>query len=306
MSDSEDQNKGIFTGLAAHDFQRAYQKGFFRAIIKKITGKDTGLLSFDKIRRSLNIKAESDKGLREVEIDQIIGSLNRYQDFDESFLPRQTFTRSRWQEIDKALLRGEYLPPVDLYKIGDYYFVIDGNHRVSVAREKGQKYIDAHVRELKLPFEISGEFNWQKILLKQEKADFLEKTRLDQVRPDLSIDLTLAGQYHKLLEHIDVHRYYLSQNEHREISYEEAVLSWVNNIYMPMVQVIEEQNILDNFPDRTEADLYLWVIEHLAFIQQRYPSGIDYREAANNFTRERETIFVRIAKFLKKMFGLKK
>ena len=149
--------------------------------------------------------------MQEVEIEKIIGSLNRYQDFDESFLPRQTHTRNRLQNIDKVHLRGEYLPPVELYKIENFFFVIDGNHRVSVAREKGQKFIDAHVIELELPYSIGNDFNWQEVLLKQEKADFLERTKINELRPDIQIDLTLAGQYKKLLEHIDVHRYFLSQ-----------------------------------------------------------------------------------------------
>lgn len=298
MSNGQGREKDVFSGLAAHDFQRAYQKSFFRAVLKKITGKESGLLSFNSIRNSLIVEGETDRGMREVEIDKIIGSLSRYEDFDESFLPRQTYTRSRWQAIDKALMRGEYLPPVELFKIGDFFFVIDGNHRVSVAKEKGQKFIDAHIRELNLPYSITGEFNWQDILLKQGRANFFKKTRLNELRPQIDISLTIAGQYHKLLEHIDVHRYYLSQTQQREIAYQEAVLSWVDNIYSPMVDVIREQNILELFPNRSGTDLYLWIIEHLAYIQQRFPSGIGFREAARDFSRKRKNIFERIGKFL--------
>ncbi len=299
MRNGEERGKDVFSGLATHDFQRAYQKSFFHAILKKITGKGSGLLSFDAIRRSLDVEGETDRGMREVEIDKIIGSLSRYEDFDESFLPRQTHTRGRWQAIDKALMRGEFLPPVELYKIGDFFFVIDGNHRVSVAREKGQKFIDAHIRELEIPFPISGEFNWQSIQLKQGKANFLKRTRLNELKPEVDINLTIAGQYHKLLDHIDVHRYYLSQTQQMEISYQDAVLSWVDNIYLPMIDVIREQKIMGLFPDRSESDLYVWIIEHLAYIQQRFPSGIGFREAARDFSRKRKSIWEKIKKFLK-------
>lgn len=299
MSNGEERDKDVFSGLAVHDFQRAYQKSFFRAILKKITGKESGLFSFDAIRRSLDVEGETDRGLREVEIDKIIGSLSRYDEFDESFLPRQTHTRGRWQAIDKALMRGEHLPPVELYKIGDFFFVIDGNHRVSVAREKGQKFIDAHIRELEIPFPISGEFNWQSIQLKQGKVNFLKRTRLNEIKPEVDIHLTIAGQYHKLLEHIDVHRYYLSQTQQMEISYQDAVLSWVDNIFSPMIDVIREQKIMSHFPDRTESDLYVWIIEHLAYIKQRFPSGIGFHEAASDFSRKRKSIWEKIKKFLK-------
>jgi hypothetical protein len=305
MGDNEDRKNGVYSGLAVHDFQRAYQRSFFRAILNKIAGKETDLLSFNMIKHALDIKGETDKGMQEVEIEKIIGSLNRYEDFDDSFLPKQTYTRDRWQQIDRALMRGENLPPIDLYKIGDFYFVIDGNHRVSVAKEKGQKFIDAHVRELKLPFSITGEFNWQKVLLKQEKRDFLKKTHLDELRPDLDIDLTLAGQYHRLLEHIDVHRYYISQNDHREVPYQEAVEKWLQDIYLPMIEVIREQGIMDDFPERTESDLYLWIIEHLAYIRNRYPFEIGYREAASDFSREHESIFQKFIGFFKGILGKK-
>ncbi|MBM3137008.1 MAG: hypothetical protein FJZ98_02350 [Chloroflexi bacterium] len=299
MSDNEGREKDIFSGLAVHDFQRAYQKSFFRAILKKITGKESGLFSFDAIRKSLVIKGETDRGLREVEIDKIIGSLSRYDEFDESFLLRQTFTRNRWQAIDKALMSGEYLPPVELYKISDFFFVIDGNHRVSVAKEKGQKFIDAHVRELEIPFQISGEFNWESVLLKQGRINFFKNTRLNELRPDIGINLTIPGQYHKLLEHIDVHRYYLSQMQQREIPYQDALLSWVDNIYTPMIDVIRDQKILDHFPNRSESDLYVWIIEHLAYIQYRYPSGIGFREAAADFLHKRKSLLEKIREFLK-------
>ncbi len=302
MDSSDDRKNGVYSGLAVHDFQRAYQRSFFRAIMSRISGKDTGLLSFDEIKHALDIQGETDRGLQEVEIQKIIGSLNRYQDFDDSFLPKQTYTRDRWQQIDKALMRGEYLPPIDLYKIGDFYFVIDGNHRVSVAKEKGQKFIDAHVRELELSFPVTGKFNWQDVLLKQEKMNFLKKTNLHDLRPDLDINLTLAGQYHRLLEHIDVHRYFISQNDRREVPYREAVEKWLDDIYIPMVEIIREQGIMKNFPDRTETDLYLWIIEHLAYIRHRYPTGVDYREAASDFSRQQSSILEKIKGFLKGLF----
>ena len=283
MNNSNDHSTNVFDHIAALDFDQAYQKGFFRAIFNRFTRKRSGLLSFDEIKNKLDIQNQRDIGMREIPVEQIIGSLNRYQDFDDTFLPRQMHTRGRWENIDRVYLKGEYLPPVEVYKLGGFYFVIDGNHRVSVAREKGQVFIDAHVIELELPFPLEGEFNWHELLLKQERANFYQTTQIADLRPQVEINLSLAGQYVKLLDHISVHRYYTSEYLRREVLYEEAVCSWYDYIYIPMVKIIRKKYILRQFPQRTEADLYLWIIEHLAYVKSEYRKEISFDEAADHF-----------------------
>lgn len=283
MNRMNDHASDYFERTASLDFDQAHKKAFFHEISSRLTRKRSGLLSFDEIRNKLIIQNQRDIGMKEIPIANIIGSLNRYQDFDDTFLPRQTHTRGRWENIDRVYLKGEYLPPVEVYKLGKFYFVIDGNHRVSVAREKGQVFIDAHVIELELPFSLEGDFNWHELLLKQERADFYQKTGLADFKPLARIDLSLAGQYPKLLEHIAVHRYYVSESQNREVTYAEAVRSWYDRIYLPLVKIIRKKEILRQFPQRTEADLYLWIIEHLAFLQSDYNKEITFTEAADHF-----------------------
>ncbi len=275
----------IYDRMASQDFDRAYQKGFMRSMFGALKNKRSGLLSFNEIRKQLSIENQLDRGMQEIPIPKIIGSLSRYKDFDETFLPRQTHTRGRWKNIDRLHLIGEVLPPVEVYQLGEFFFVIDGNHRVSVAREKGQKFIDAHVIELHLPFKVDGEANWQNMLLAQEKNSFYEKTGIEALRPGSDIHLTMPGQYSKLLEHIDVHRYFTSEYLGRDISYEEAVCSWYDHIYQPMVEVIIEKKTLELFPKRSKSDLYLWIIERLAYLKERYEQPVSFAEAAEDFTR---------------------
>ncbi len=279
-----ENNRSYFERMAALDFDQALKKGFMRAILNRLTQKQSGLVSFEELRRKLDIQNQRDMGMQEIEIEKIIGSLNRYQDFDDSFLPRQTYTRRRWENIDRVYLQGEYLPPVEVYKIGEFFFVIDGNHRVSVAREKGQVFIDAHVIELQIPFPLEGKFDWYEILLNQERVDFERKTGLRDLRPQAEVNLTLVGQYQKLLDHIAVHRYYNSQRLTNEMPYPDAVCSWYDNIYAPMVAIIRKRKILEHFSKRSEADLYLWIIEHLAYLQANYEREISFEEAARHFT----------------------
>ena len=92
---------------------------------------------------------------------QIVGSVGRYNDFDRVFLPRRRALRERWASIDSAHIKEINLPAIEVYKVGSVYFVLDGNHRVSVARERGQEYIDAMVIELEVPFEVTTEHEYR-------------------------------------------------------------------------------------------------------------------------------------------------
>src|SRR5437867_792072 len=141
---------------AHSDFLRVRRKAFWRGIAKWLLRSDDALLAFDDVRKQLHAHLQHDGGVREVEIDQIVGSVGRYRDFDRAFLPRQARTRGRWESIDTAYLTHVELPPIELYKIGETYFVKDGNHRVSVARERGQVFVDARVIEVESPAPVTS------------------------------------------------------------------------------------------------------------------------------------------------------
>src|SRR2546423_6028547 len=133
---------------ARADFRRARRKAFWRAITSWFRRSDNALLAFDEVRKQLRADAQREGGIRAIPVDHVVGSVGRYRDFDRAVLPRPARTRDRWESVDTAQYTGIELPPIDVYKIGDVYFVKDGNHRVSVARERGQKFVDAHVVEI--------------------------------------------------------------------------------------------------------------------------------------------------------------
>ncbi len=243
-------------------------------------------MPFDEIRRSLPVGGQHDVGNQQVLMDKIVGSIGRYQDFDRVFLPRRTHTRGRWESIDKAHLQDISLPPIELYKIGSVFFVRDGNHRVSVARERGQAYIDAYVTEIDVPFMIDEDTDIDEVIRKSEAIQFEEKTHIAEIRPDNGIEFSLPGGAAKVMEHIDVHRYYLGEKRKAEVSYEEAVAKWYDEVYWPLAQVIRQYNLLKEFPKRTVADLYLWIIEHLYFLKERYQAEVSLEQAATHFANE--------------------
>jgi len=272
---------------AGADYRRARRKAFMRGVVSWFRRSDNALLASDEVRRGIHAHAQREGGLREVPIDQIVGSVGRYRDFDRAFLPRQVQTRDRWESVDRAHLDGTELPAVDLYKIGDTYFVKDGNHRVSVARERGQVYIDAHVIEVTAPAPVHSVEDLLDWMRDQDALSFYEETRINELRPDARIELTLPGQYEKLLEHISTHRWYLGVEAKREIPYSEAVASWYDRIYLPTIEAIRATDALRDFPNRSEADLYLWVTEHHWYLhQEALPKGRDLKELVSEYADE--------------------
>jgi hypothetical protein len=151
--------------------------------------------------------------------------------------------------------------------------VRDGNHRVSVARRQGQSYIDALVTELQVDVPLQRDLSMRDLLLKEEYSDFLEWTNLHDLRPDERIEFSELGGYLELVRHINAHRYYLGRQQSRDISRDEAVGSWYDTVYLPIVQAIRAQHVLKLFPRRTEADLYRWIMEHRWYMRER--SGAD-------------------------------
>ena len=256
--------------LAKQDFERAVTRAFWRKILARITGENNELLPFDEVRQQLPLRGQHYTGLKQVPINKILGSIGRYHEFDRAFLPTQTRTKDRWISIGKAHYDMIDLPPVDLYKIGEVYFVKDGNHRVSVARERGQEFIDAYVTEIDSPVWLTADTTVDDIAKKKEQAKFFLQTHLDELRPDAHIELTVPQLYSRLLEHIDVHRWYLGEREGKEIPYQEAVTSWYDTVYIPLVEDIRDHGLLQSFPGVTETDLYLWVVEYQGYLREAF------------------------------------
>jgi hypothetical protein len=249
-----------------------------------LSGQSTTLLSYDEIKEKLRIGGPIYRGVKTVRVDQIAGSLNRYHEFDRVFLPASDKLAERWQSVNRAFYQEISLPPVVLYKVGQVYFVVDGHHRVSVAREQGQLYIEAEVRECATRVNITPDIKTEDLEILENKVHFLERTSIDSLKPGANIKLTIPDGFDRMLEHIAVHRYFMGLDWKRDIPEEEAIAHWYDTVYMPIIHVIRESSILRDFPGKTEGDLYLWVLDHQHYLQQE--EGIALQppeEAARNF-----------------------
>lgn len=238
-----------------------------RALLSPLLGlfshePDRTLLSFEQVQRVLRGRTEVSRGTQFIAVDHIVGSVGRYRDFDRAFLPLNAAVTERLRRMDEALRDGVALPPIDVYQIGEVYFVRDGNHRVALARKHGHDRIDAHVTEIPARVPLTADVDVDDLILKSEYSAFLAETRLDATRPDAAVELTEPGRYGILREHIEVHRYYLGLEQQREVDLPHAAASWYDGVYLPVIDAIRETGVLREFPRRTEADLYLWVAYH--------------------------------------------
>jgi hypothetical protein len=173
-----------------------------------------------------------------------------------------------------------------VYKIGEVYFVRDGNHRVSVARENGQVFIDAYVTEMIVPIEITPESNLEDIILQQEYNQFIESTLINTLIPENDIHLTQVGQYESLMDHISVHRWYMGEKFNQPITDDEAVKSWYYKVYLPIIRIIRARKILVDFPGHSEADLYLWIITHQYYLTERRQGYVTFEQAAIHYVNK--------------------
>lgn len=255
-------------------------------ILRRLRGESNDLLPYSAVTE-LRPKGESYKGLQTIEVDKIIGTVDRYGDFDAEFMPKEPYTLDRWIKLRHAQLEGTEFPPIDVYKVGDIYFVKDGNHRTALAKAQGQHFIDAYVIELDVPVDLDPDDTLKDVILKGEYAQFLEQTRLPQLRPNHEpILFSKAGRYDVLLDHIRTHQYFMGLNQKRSIGWEEAVTDWYDHLYLPTVLEIRENGILKNFPGRTEADLYLWISDHRYFLSQAIGHDVGPEEATLSARRQ--------------------
>ena len=275
---------------ALEDFRQARRQAAMQHLLSRFTGEQTELLSYDDIRQKLKVTNVRERGLQEIPVDKIIGSVGRYKDFTRSFLPVSDSGEERWARVKTAVTNTVGLPPIEVYQLGDAYFVIDGNHRVSIARRLEVPTISAFVTEVKTRVPLTAEDDPNEIICKSRYAEFLERTNLDNLRPEADLLMTFCAHYSMLLDHIDAHRYYMGLDYQRDVSYEEAVAHWYDEVYLPVIAMVREQGIMHDFPERTEADMYVLLAEHRAELKEALGWEVDPETAASDMQRKKKPV----------------
>ena len=281
-------DNNIIALQASEDFSRAKGRAMLSQIQNFLNTDRNKLLSFHEVKDILKPKNEVYKGSKTVPIELIAGSEGRYRDFTKYFLPKREHLRQRWQKVDEAHIKDIILPPILLYEIGGVYFVRDGNHRVSVAKMQKVEFIDAEVISLTTEINIEPSMTLEDLtiaLIIYEKKIFYSETYFGDLTDYWDLNFSSPGRYDVIYNHILVHKYYLNEDIEEEIPFSDALVSWYNNVYNPVIAIIKEQWLLINFPERTESDLYVWIIKHWDFLKKKYGT-YSLAKAANDFSKK--------------------
>lgn len=293
---------------ASDDFNRARNKARFDTIFNIIGREKKELLSYYDVKSMTKPKSQTYKGMQVVKIDQIIGSEGRYKDFSKAFLPKKEHLRQRWESIDRAHLTDIILPPISLFKIGDVYFVRDGNHRVSVAKMQGSLSIDAEVVELTTEITIEPQMSkndLRQAVIEYEREQMLKESELDTMLDMEQIRFTSLGRYDEMYRHILGHKYFINQGIKKEISLKEAAVSWFEKVYTPIIEIIRKENMLSRFPGRTESDIYIWTIKHWDGLKWKYGQEYPLDEAVKEYNEMYgKSFWQQLKDLLKRLFAI--
>ncbi|TQM38659.1 ParB N-terminal domain-containing protein [Pseudonocardia cypriaca] len=248
---------------AEHDFLRARRKEVLSRLaawLRREPDDISEVLPFDEVVSALGRTGERRLGLQVIPLDSIVGSVDRTRDFDRWFRPRSGRSRERWERLARAQRRGEAIPPIDVYRVGELHFVKDGHHRVSVAHALGFRSIDAFVTEVTTKIDATGISRRGDLITKDLRRVFLDRVPLPG--PALAtILVTTAWSYALLSEEVEAWGFRLMQQERRFLDRETVARRWYAEEYRPVVRMLAQADLIG---ERTEAEAYL----HLA--GQRY------------------------------------
>jgi uncharacterized ParB-like nuclease family protein len=251
---------GIERIRAIQDFDSARGRAFRRNLLSIFTGEADHLRSIEPMLRAAGLEGRAYGGIKEIPVDRIVGSAApdaKSTDFDPTFLPLNRRMRERWTRIYQAMVEGDELPPIDVYKVDDNYYVIDGHHRVSVARQLGRPTINARVVNVRTRAPLDPSVDAAALLRAAEYAAFLNATQLHRTRPEARLECSRLGRYDEILKHILGHGYFMGLEQGRAVPLKEAAASWYDNVYRPIEDAIRKYKLLDRLPGWTEADLYV-------------------------------------------------
>jgi len=218
------------------------------------------LLSFEKVQSLLRSRAYAFSGLQTIPLSAVVGSEGRSHDFARDFRPQSHLLQRLRHLVHNPQI--DLSRPIEVFQVDQVYFIRDGHHRVAVALSRGQTTIQALVTQVTVRAPITAELDNEEVLRRAQLSNFLQETNLDSHCPDTDFSLPLPELYAILRDHIEVHRYYLGSTYQRDFSLEESAASWHDLIYCPLLEVMDQQGVRQEFPRRSDPELYLWITYH--------------------------------------------
>lgn len=243
---------------AENDFSRQRRRAELARLAAWFTRQPADVntvLPFDEVVAALGRTGETALGLVVVKVSTIVGSVDRTRDFDRLFRPTSARVRARWQRLAAAQRRGEAMPPVVLYRIGDMHFVVDGHHRVSIAIARHIETIDAYVTEIHTRISPEGIHGVSDLALKDHRRLFLSRVPLRGKQAE-AITVTDPFDYAELAENVEAWGFRLSQEVGEFLGRDEVARRWFGEEFLPVVRMARRAEIS---PEATDAELYMWL-----------------------------------------------
>jgi hypothetical protein len=252
----------VDTGFPSQDAQTDFSRARRRQLVARLATRLRGandvslILPYEEVVDALGHRGERSLGLRTIPVDSIVGTVDRSREFDRRFRPTSRRVRRRWQRIAEAERRGEPMPPISVYLIGDMHFVKDGHHRVSVARAMGRKEIDAYVTEVLTEVDPAGGLQLTDLPLKSHQRVFYERVPL---APDARarIELSDPWDYATLAEGVEAWGFRAVQRRGEFMSRQQVAEAWFREDYEPIVATLREADLLG---DGSETEAYMRVV----------------------------------------------
>lgn len=215
------------------------------------------ILPFDEVVAALGKRSERQLGLQTIQLDSIVGTVDRTREFDRSFRPTSHRVRQRWERIARAMRKGESMPPIEVYRIGDLHFVVDGHHRVSVARQLGHDVIDAIVTEIVTEVPVDRNTRVHDLALKSHQRLFYERVPLPAPARE-RIRLSDDWLYAELAECVEAWGFRAIQVRREFLSRQQVAALWFEEEFVPVVEVLDAEDLLG---DLSEAEAYMRIID---------------------------------------------
>ena len=219
------------------------------------------LLELDEVERRLKPFGRRYLGVLEIPLDALVGTDGRASSFTRDFRPLHEFSRERMRSLETAFADGAF-PPIVAVKLGGTYFVIDGHHRVALARRQGTEMIDADVTELVARVPLPAGADMLEVVLRELERIFLEDSGLADARPGVRVSVSRPAHYLELLENVQVHGYHLMRGRERVLDDPEIAADWYDAIYAPTLEAIDRLRLGALYRDAPPGDLFLVLHRH--------------------------------------------
>lgn len=275
-------------------FDRARRRSVYARLARVVRGgrPSPDLLPLDEATRRLRPFARRYLGLRPIPVSRVVGTDSRGGDFDRAFHPRRGDIRSRWQGVERAYPDADF-PPIVVYQLGEAYFVIDGHHRVAIARQRGLETIDAEVTELRARWHLPADADIVDLIHAEQERIFMEDSGLGEIHPELRMRFSRPVGYIHLLETVQLHGYHLMLDGGRVLTRAEIAADWYETVYRPTIEAIHAEQLDEVCPDATDPDRFLWVWDRRRELMPEYGCqqlGDVARTATAQLARERRRV----------------